>query len=103
MHRVYTNISQISGEVITVEAESIGYMEIARVSTRRGVSLAQVISIDGKKSPCRSLPAAAEFLPGTVCVSWGIRCASLAAITCWAVFLTEAACPWIKARSYRKI
>jgi V/A-type H+-transporting ATPase subunit B len=49
MHKVYTNIIQIAGDVITVEAEKIGYMEIAEISTRRGVSLAQVIRIDGKK------------------------------------------------------
>ncbi|MFA5287216.1 MAG: V-type ATP synthase subunit B [Candidatus Omnitrophota bacterium] len=49
MHKVYTNIIQIAGDVITVEAEAIGYMEIAEVTTRRGISLAQVIRIDGKK------------------------------------------------------
>ncbi len=49
MHKVYTNIIQIAGDVITVEAEKIGYMEIAEVSTLRGISLAQVIRIDGKK------------------------------------------------------
>lgn len=49
MHKVYTNIIQIAGDVITVEAEKIGYMEIAEISTRRGVSLAQVIRIDGKR------------------------------------------------------
>jgi V/A-type H+-transporting ATPase subunit B len=49
MHKVYTNIIQIAGDVITVEAEGIGYMEIAEITTRRGVSLAQVIRIDGKK------------------------------------------------------
>ncbi|MBU1869763.1 MAG: V-type ATP synthase subunit B, partial [Candidatus Omnitrophica bacterium] len=49
MHKVYTNIIQISGDVITVEAEGIGYLEIAQVFTRRGVSLAQVIRIEGKR------------------------------------------------------
>lgn len=49
MHKVYTNIIQIAGDVITVEAEAIGYMEIAEVTTQRGVSLAQVIRIDGNK------------------------------------------------------
>ncbi|MDP3143316.1 MAG: V-type ATP synthase subunit B, partial [Candidatus Omnitrophota bacterium] len=49
MRKVYTNIIQIAGDVITVEAEGVGYMEIAQVTTRRGVSLAQVIRIDGKK------------------------------------------------------
>ncbi len=49
MHKVYTNIIQIAGDVITVEAEGVGYSEIAEVTTRRGVSLAQVIRLDGKK------------------------------------------------------
>jgi len=49
MHRVYTNISQISGDVLTVEADGVGSMEIAEVSTRRGLSLAQVINLDGKR------------------------------------------------------
>jgi V/A-type H+-transporting ATPase subunit B len=49
MHKVYTNIIQIAGDVITVEAEDIGYNEIAEVTTARGISLAQVIRLDGKK------------------------------------------------------
>ncbi len=49
MQKAYTNIIQIAGDVITVEAESVGYSEIAQITTRRGISLAQVIRIDGKK------------------------------------------------------
>ena len=49
MHKVYTDIIEIAGDVITVEAESIGYLEIAEVTTKRGVSLAQVIRLDGKR------------------------------------------------------
>ena len=49
MHKVYTNIIQISGDVITVEAEDIAYLDIAEVSTKQGVSLAQVIRMDDKK------------------------------------------------------
>ena len=49
MHKVYTNIIRISGDVITVEAEGIGYSEIAQVVTSRGTSLAQVIHLDGKR------------------------------------------------------
>ncbi len=49
MYKIYANISQIAGDVITVEAEGIGYMEIAEVSTQAGISLAQVIRLDGKK------------------------------------------------------
>jgi len=49
MHKVYTKIIQIAGDVITVEAEGVGYADIAEVTTRRGVSLAQVIRLDGKK------------------------------------------------------
>lgn len=49
MHKIYTNIIQIAGDVITVEAEAIGYNETAEITTSRGVSLGQVIRIDGKK------------------------------------------------------
>lgn len=48
MHKVYTNITQIAGDVITVEADAVGYREIAQIQTRRGTSLAQVIRIDGR-------------------------------------------------------
>ncbi|MFA4842747.1 MAG: V-type ATP synthase subunit B [Candidatus Omnitrophota bacterium] len=50
MHKVYTNIIEIAGDVITVEAEGVGYNEIAQVTTKRGVSLAQVIRLDGKRA-----------------------------------------------------
>jgi len=49
MSKVYTNIIRISGDVITVEADGVGYNEIAEVQTGRGTSLAQVIRIDGRK------------------------------------------------------
>jgi len=49
MQKVYTNIVQIAGDVITVEAEGVGYLDIAEITARRGVSLAQVIRIDSKK------------------------------------------------------
>ncbi len=49
MQKLYTNIHQIVGDVITVEAENIGITELAQVITKRGTSLAQVIRLDGKK------------------------------------------------------
>lgn len=49
MRKVYHKIIQISGNVITVEAENVSYNELAEVSNSRGVSLAQVIRLDGKK------------------------------------------------------
>lgn len=49
MHKVYTNIIEIAGDVITVEAEGVGFFEIAEVTTSRGKSLAQVIRLNGKK------------------------------------------------------
>ncbi len=49
MQKVYTSIVQIAGDVITVEADGVGYNEIAEVSTAQGVSLAQVIRLDGKR------------------------------------------------------
>jgi len=49
VHKIYTNITQIAGDVITVEADAVGYRDIAQIQTRRGTSLAQVIRIDGPK------------------------------------------------------
>lgn len=49
MQKIYSNIIKIAGDVITVEAENVGYNEIAQVFSSRGVSLAQVIRIDGKR------------------------------------------------------
>lgn len=49
MRKVYNQIIQISGDVITVEAEDVGYRELAEVRTKGGMSLAQVIRLDGKR------------------------------------------------------
>jgi V/A-type H+-transporting ATPase subunit B len=47
--KIYTDIIQIAGDVITVEAEGVGYLEIAQITTRLGVSLAQVIRLEGRR------------------------------------------------------
>jgi V/A-type H+-transporting ATPase subunit B len=49
MQKFYTHISQITGDVIVVEADGVGNTELAEVITRQGTSLAQVIRLDGKK------------------------------------------------------
>jgi len=49
MRKVYSQIIQIAGDVITVEADDIGYKELAEVQSKSGVSLAQVIRLDGKR------------------------------------------------------
>ncbi|HPN87805.1 MAG TPA: V-type ATP synthase subunit B [Candidatus Omnitrophota bacterium] len=49
MQKVYSQIIQIAGDVITVEAEGVFYRELAQVDTQEGVSLAQVIRLDGKR------------------------------------------------------
>jgi V/A-type H+-transporting ATPase subunit B len=49
MQKIYTNIIQIAGDVITVEADGVGYNDVAQISVRGGLSLAQVIRIDGRK------------------------------------------------------
>jgi len=49
MQKVYSQIIQITGDVIVVEAEDVGNKELAEVSTSMGVSLAQVIRLEGKK------------------------------------------------------
>lgn len=47
MHKVYNRIERIAGSVITVSAKDVAYRELAEVSSGRGVSLAQVIRIEG--------------------------------------------------------
>lgn len=49
MQKVYSQIIEIAGDVITVEAEDIGYKELAEVRSSMGSSLAQVIRLEGKK------------------------------------------------------
>ena len=49
MRKVYHKIIKISGNVITVEAEGAAYNELAEVSSARGVSLAQVIRLNGNQ------------------------------------------------------
>ncbi len=49
MRKVYNKILQISGDVITVAARGVGNQELARITTSRGKSLAQVIRIEGER------------------------------------------------------
>lgn len=49
MQKVYNQILQIVGDVITVEALDVGYKELAEVKTMQGSSLAQVIRIEDNK------------------------------------------------------
>jgi V/A-type H+-transporting ATPase subunit B len=49
MRKLYHRIIQISGNVITVEAENVTYNELAEVRSGRGISLAQVIRLDKKR------------------------------------------------------
>ncbi len=49
MQKVYNEIIQIAGDVITVEAEDVAYRELAQIKTAQGTSLAQVIRMDGQK------------------------------------------------------
>ena len=45
MRKVYHRILQIAGNVITVEADDVGYNDLAEVTSSRGTSLAQVIRL----------------------------------------------------------
>jgi len=47
MRKVCTRILSIAGNVVTVKAADIAYEELAEISTKRGVSLAQVIRLEG--------------------------------------------------------
>jgi V/A-type H+-transporting ATPase subunit B len=47
-NKVYHKIDALSGSVATLRAEGVKYNEIAQVESRAGVSLAQVIKLDGE-------------------------------------------------------
>ena len=49
MQKVYSQILQIAGDVITVEAQGVKYKELAEIRTKLGTSLAQVIRLEGKR------------------------------------------------------
>ncbi len=49
MQKIYNRIIQIAGNVVTVEAKDIGYKDLAEISSRRGMSLAQVIRMDRER------------------------------------------------------
>ena len=46
-NKVYHRIDALSGSVATLRAEGVRYGEIAEVASRAGISLAQVIKLDG--------------------------------------------------------
>src|SRR3990167_1947086 len=49
MQKIHSQILQISGDVIVVEAQDVSYRELAQVQAPAGISLAQVIRLDGKR------------------------------------------------------
>ena len=49
MRKIYHRIIQISGNVITVEADNVANGELAEVRSERGLSLAQVIRLHGNR------------------------------------------------------
>lgn len=49
MRKVYRKIIQVAGNVITVEADDVAYNDLAEITSKRGVSLAQVIRLQGGK------------------------------------------------------
>ena len=49
MRKIYHRILQISGNVITLEADNVANGELAEVKSQERSSLAQVIRLDGKR------------------------------------------------------
>jgi len=49
MHKVYHRIDRIAGNVITLRASGVAYRELAQVASPLGVSLAQVIGLNGEE------------------------------------------------------
>lgn len=65
-NKIYHRIDALSGSVATLRAEGVKYNEIAEIKSRAGISLAQVIKLDGKNvtlqifSGARGVDTAAE-------------------------------------------
>lgn len=49
MHKEYHRVERIAGNVIVISAEDVTYGELAMVTSPQGVSLAQVIRLEGEK------------------------------------------------------
>jgi hypothetical protein len=48
MHKLYHRIDHIAGSVVTLRAAGVRYRELAEIRSRHGVSLGQVIKLDGE-------------------------------------------------------
>ncbi len=66
MRKYYDKIKRITGNVVTVEAQGVGYEELAVITTSRAPSLAQVIHLDGEE-------VSLQVFAGTGGVSTGDR------------------------------
>ncbi len=66
MRKYYDKITRIAGNVVTVEAEGVGYDELAVITTSRGSSLAQVIRLESDQ-------VSLQVFAGTQGVSTGDR------------------------------
>ncbi len=49
MRKIYSRINEITGNVVTVNADNIKYGELAEITSAHGKSLAEVIRLDGEK------------------------------------------------------
>jgi len=66
VHKYYDKIQQVAGNVITVEANGVGYEELGVVTSRSGTSLAQVIQLTGDQ-------VSLQVFAGTQGISTGDR------------------------------
>ena len=93
MRKVYHKIIKISGNVITVEAEGAAYNELAEVTSARGVSLAQVIRLDGNQVSLQVFAGARGISTGDQIRFLGREMTVSGSGRCWAEFSTAADCP----------
>lgn len=73
MDKVYTEVIKIAGDVITVEAQGVGNRELAEVRSRFGISLAQVIRMDGPKVSLQVLSGSRGISTDAGCVFLAVR------------------------------
>ena len=86
MRKVYHKIIQIAGNVITVEADNVGYNDLAEVTSARGTSLAQVIRLQDDK-------VFLQVFTGSRGISTGDEVRFLGHPICWAESSPERVVP----------
>ncbi len=89
----HTRIVRVQGDIIAVPASGVSYGELATVKSRSGVSLAQVIRLQGDDVFLQVFAGHAASPPATPSDSLDTPCKWRLATRCWAGYSTVPGTP----------